>query len=202
MLRSLVLTVSVVSAVFALTACTTSATRTSSFATPATTLKVCSGYGCALSERFQPTEAETAEISAIMTSGSSSPQSEREAIKRAIGLFERIARRHLRYQPDVEKAYQKNIGKRGQMDCVDESLNTTGYLKFLEARNLLQHHRVRLHYAERGVLVDGRYPHKSAVIIDKSNTAWSVDSWYHPDGVEPQIMQLSEWRRVRDSFRL
>ncbi len=186
----------------ALSGCSQTTGQTSTFASPAATLKVCSGYGCVISEKFQPSEPEIAEIRSIMASGVSDAQSERTAIKRAIGYFERVARKHLRYRPDIEKAYQKNIGKRGQMDCVDESLNTTGYLAFMQARGMLQHHKVRSRYAERGLLVDGRYPHKSAVIIDQGGTSWTVDSWYHADGVEPQIMRLSAWRKVRDSFQL
>jgi len=189
-------------ATLTLSACTASTQSSSTFATPSATLKVCSGYSCTIVERFQPTETEIAEIEVIMSFGVGSPEAERDALKKAIGYFERTARKHLKYRPDVEKAYQKNIGKRGQMDCVDESLNTTGYLQFMESRNLLTHHRVRKRYAERGLLVDGRYPHKSAVVLDGSGTAWAVDSWYHKDGVEPQIMKLSAWRRVRDSFNL
>ena len=135
-----------------------------------------------------------------MAGGVGSAEAERQSIKQAIGYFERVARGHLRYKPDIKKAYQKNIGKRGQMDCIDESLNTTGYLKFIESRGLLKHHSVRKRYAARGLIVDGRYPHKSAVIDEINGPSWSVDSWYHADGVEPEIMKLSDWRRVRDSF--
>ncbi len=186
----------------ALSGCSATTGQTSNFAAPPATLKVCSGYGCVISEKFQPTESEIAEIRSIMISGEADAAAERAAIKRAIGLFERTARKHLRYRPDVKKAYQKNIGKRGQMDCVDESLNTTGYLTFMQALGMLKHHKVRSRYAERGLIVDGRYPHKSAVIIDQSGTSWTVDSWYHADGIEPEIMRLSAWRKVRDSFQL
>ncbi|MDD9910640.1 MAG: hypothetical protein OXR62_13240 [Ahrensia sp.] len=185
-----------------LSGCNATVSTTSTHGLAVETLKVCSGYGCKISDTFQPSEEDVERLVAIMKDGAASPEAERTAIKRAIAEFETTARRHLRYQPDVKKAYQKHLGKRGQMDCVDESLNTTGYLAFMAHRGLLKHHRVRKHYAERGLIVDGRYPHKSAVIIDSAETVWTVDSWYHDDGVEPEIMRLSAWRKVRDSFSI
>ena len=173
-----------------------------SYAVSAPVLKVCSGYGCILEDRFSFSEPEVTELRGLFEGSGASPEAEREAIQRAIGRMEQMARRHLRYRPDVKKAYQINAGKRGQMDCVDESLNTTSYLKFLDGLGLFKHHKPRQRYAERGFIVDGRYPHKSAVIIDASGNAWTVDSWYEKDGAEPQIMPLKAWKKVRDSFRL
>lgn len=164
-------------------------------------MKVCSGYGCILEDRFSFSQAETAELKALFEPATG-PEGERLAIQKAIGRMEQMARRHLRYRPDIKKAYQKNAGKRGQMDCVDESLNTTSYLKFLDGRGFLKHHKPRRRFAERGFLVDGRYPHKSAVIVDAAGTEWTVDSWYEGDGSQPQIMRLRAWKKVRDSFQL
>lgn len=187
----------------ALSGCTTAGgVRTSAYAAPQATLKVCSGYGCQIADHFSLSENEFAQLATILKAGETSPAEERAAIAEAVGWFERTARRHLKYQADEKKAYQRNIGKRGQMDCVDESLNTTVYLSFMQARGLLKHHRVRGHYAERGLIVDGRYPHKSAVIREKGGREWSVDSWYDANGERARIMPLAEWRQVRDSFSL
>jgi len=181
--------------------CTSSATVSrATFAASPPQLSVCSGYGCILKDTFSFSIPEIEELGLILAQGASSPEAERGAVGKAIGRMEQMARGHLRYRPDVKKSYQKHAGKRGQMDCVDESLNTTGYLRFLHSKGFLKHHKPRRRYAERGLLVDGRYPHKSAVMIDAAGAQWTVDSWYDGDGSAARIMPLGAWKKVRDSF--
>ncbi len=163
-------------------------------------IKVCSGYGCIISDHFSFTATDNEELIKSMTSSVGSAASERAAIAQTIGLMERKARSKLRYRPDIRKAYIKNSAKRGQMDCVDESLNTTAYLYHLYGLGLLKFHKPKRHYAERGFILDGRYPHKSAVITDQSGKRWTVDSWYGDDGQPAQVMEHAKWRKVRDSF--
>ena len=185
-----------------LSACVSSSTTAvSSFSseTKPARLSVCSGYGCILKDRFEFTKSEERRLKAIMAQGGGSPGAERKAISAAIATMEKMARRHLRYQPDVEFSYQKNAGKRGQMDCIDESLNTTGYLKFLKRRGWLKHHTPYDRYAARGIILDGRYPHKSARMTDTTGVDWAVDSWKGRDGKPPQIMQLAKWYKDRNS---
>ena len=83
--------------------------------------------------------------------------------------------------------------ERGQMDCVDESTNTTRILKLLEQQGLLKHHKV-MRRASRGFFADGRYPHFTAVLKDPSGREWVVDSWYEPAGGPPDIMPLEKWK--------
>ncbi len=169
-------------------------------ATSNNVIKVCSGYGCVISDTFTFTDADNTDLKVSMSNPDGTAAGERAAVALTIGLMERKARAKLRYRPDVRKAYIKNSSKRGQMDCVDESLNTTAYLKHLQALGLLKFHRPKKHYALRGFILDGRYPHKSAVMTDASGTRWTVDSWYGDDGQPAQVMKHAEWRKVRDSF--
>lgn len=78
------------------------------------------------------------------------------------------------------------------MDCVDESTNTRALLLYLERRKLLRHHTVERNVT-RGFLIDGRYPHATAVLQDRSGKKWAIDSWYEPTGGAPDIRPLSEW---------
>ena len=109
--------------------------------------------------------------------------------------METASRNRLNYSKDVEFSYQRHAKKRGQMDCVDESLNTISYLKHLKSRGLLRHHTPLRSYAERGLLVDGRYPHKSARMRDSQGVDWAVDSWKTPNGGEPEVFLLAKWYR-------
>ena len=50
--------------------------------------------------------------------------------------------------------------------------------------------------SSRGLFVDGRYPHATAVIKDKeTGEIFAVDSWFEPGGGPPDIMLLSEWKK-------
>ena len=56
---------------------------------------------------------------------------------------------------------------KGQMDCVDESTNTHGFLLYLANRGLLKFHKVG-RKVSRGFFLDGRYPHWTAIVIDQA----------------------------------
>lgn len=80
------------------------------------------------------------------------------------------------------------------MDCVDESINTERFLRFLENKKLIHFHKVEKR-TSRGIFIDGRYPHWTAVITDNDNKKWAVDSWYEAGGGMPDIMPLSDWKK-------
>lgn len=191
-----------VAVLLGLTGCNSVGKQTgeSSYGAPSPVVKVCSGYGCEHKQKFNFSKSDLKELELIMRDAKASPQSEQLAIKKAIARMENMVRRGLRHKKDVRKSFGQGSGVRGHMDCVDESLNTTAYLTLLKEKGWLHYHTPRRYYAERGLLVDGRYPHKSAVMIDNQGTKWSVDSWYGATGEEPRIMLLKDWRRVWDSW--
>jgi hypothetical protein len=168
------------------------------YAAPVSNLTICSGYGCIIKDKLAFAEQIRVDLEQIMEPGRESAEAERTALKSAIAYMEAAARDTLRYKPDIEFSYQKNRHKRGQMDCVDESLNTISFLKYLQSHGLLRFHKPLPHYANRGLLVDGRYPHKSARMRDNQGNDWAVDSWKRPNGGEPEIMTLAKWYRGRN----
>lgn len=165
------------------------------YAAPSKTLTVCSGYSCIIKDKLVFDDEVDINLKQIMDGGQDNPAAEREALKQAIAYMETASRDKLRYSRDVEFSYQKNAKKRGQMDCVDESLNTISYLRYLKARGLLRHHTPLKRYAERGLLVDGRYPHKSARMRDNQGVDWAVDSWKSANGGQPEVFLLAKWYR-------
>ena len=165
------------------------------YGAPSKAFTVCSGYGCVIKDKLVYDEEIDLTIRQIMEQGRESAPAERAALKQAIAFMETASRKKLRYARDVEFSYQKNSGKRGQMDCVDESLNTISYLKYLHAHGYLRYHVPLRHYAQRGLLVDGRYPHKSARMRDNQGVDWAVDSWKRPNGGQPEIFLLAKWYR-------
>lgn len=184
-----------------LVACSSTAIETArpvssaSYGAPAQVLTVCSGYGCIIKDRYTVAAEVDNKLREIMAPGAASAEAERAALKQAIAYLETATRDSLRFSRDIAFSYQRNAHKRGQMDCVDESLNTIVYLKHIHALGLLKHHKPLPRYAERGLLVDGRYPHKSARMRQNNGVDWAVDSWKSDNGGEPEIFLLSQWYR-------
>ena len=174
--------------------------ESSAYGAPTKALTVCSGYGCIIKDKLTLGEDVASELQRIMEPGRESAEAERAALRQAIAYMETAARAKLRFtSKDVEFSYQRHVGKRGQMDCVDESLNTISYLKYLHAKGLLRYHTPIARFAERGALFDGRYPHKTARMRDRQGVDWAVDSWKTANGGLPEIFLLSKWYKLRNS---
>jgi len=162
-------------------------------AAPAKGIDICHGYGCAFRSRLDLGPADDRKFASIMAYGRASPEAERKAIAGAVSYFEKRAQQvtGVRDQPRSEFGASKI---RGQMDCVDESTNTDALLRYLARRGLLRHHKV-VARDSRGFLLDGRYPHWTAVIQAPDGGRWVVDSWYAPMGGAPDIIRLGDWKQ-------
>lgn len=161
--------------------------------TPATgTLTVCHGFSCHFSTRLR-LDRRDADTFARHFARASTPAAERDAISRAVQYFETRATRAIGRR-DGPKSTSAQARRFGEMDCIDESQNTRSLLIYLAGRGLLRHHSVEQN-ASRGLLLDGRYFHSTAVVRDSAGRRWAVDSWYEPAGGPPDIMPLEEWRK-------
>ena len=154
-------------------------------------IRVCHGYSCKYEARVVLGAPDARRIGAIMAGGKQSPQGERAAIGQAVAYFDRRAFEAIgiRDQPRSELGA---AGVRGQLDCIDESTNTRSFLRYLDRRRLLRHHQVGTNIS-RGMLIDGRYFHSTAVISGPGGKEWAVDSWYSTTGGQPDIMPLDQW---------
>lgn len=180
-------------ALFGLSGCLSeSSNYTASLSAPPTeTVIACHGFNCRMRTRVAFTIADTASLSSIMEKGMASPAAERAAISRAVQYYEERAAKAIGVR-DEGKSDITESGRRGQMDCIDESTNTRSLLVYLDSHKLVRHHKV-LRNVSRGMLVDGRYPHSTAVLRDPAGQKWAVDSWYEPTGGAPDIMPLEAW---------
>ncbi len=69
-------------------------------------------------------------------------------------------------------------------------------LLVLEELKLLRFHKVDAPEA-RGYLIDGRPPHATAVLTEKtSGVRWAVDSWTRGYGQAPEVMPLAVWQTL------
>lgn len=153
---------------------------------------VCHGNTCRYITTLSLTRAEWRQVSELFSTVTSAGE-ERERIRQAIGLLEVIIGE--KTGTSMERGENASGGTpEGQMDCVDESTNTTVYLTLMQRENLLQWHRVQ-HRVSRGVS-SLQWPHFTAVIRDmQSGLPYAVDSWFLDNGQPPFIVPLAEWQR-------
>jgi hypothetical protein len=157
---------------------------------------VCHGYTCRIVTPVRFNSAEIAKIAGALAEGAGDASAERDAISKAVQVFETIVGARIGTANDLP-GMQFGQGTDDQMDCIDEATNTTGLLLFLESHGFLKHHRVEAPSA-RGFFVDLRYPHATAVLTDlDSGEKWAIDSWPRANALPPVIMRLAEWKRSR-----
>lgn len=154
----------------------------------------CRGYGCAIRDRVSLNKKEWKQVAQNFKKVKTAEQ-ERAAISRSIGWFERNVGEKTGTSVDVAGTFSK-VGK-FQLDCVDESTNTTIYLSMLEQKKLLKFHKVS-RPTSRGPLTGmahGRFwPHFTAVIYDaETGQPYAVDSWFRDNGQPADIVTIREW---------
>lgn len=155
-------------------------------------LYVCHGFDCSYKTKLDVGAPDASRFAEIMAGGGGSAAAERVAISKSVQYFEDRAAQQIGIR-DKPKSDISQSRERGQMDCIDESTNTRTLLRFLNERGLLKFHSVEMNVS-RGLFVDGRYPHSTAVLREKAGgQRWAVDSWYEPMGGPPDIMPLEAW---------
>ena len=159
----------------------------------AQTFNVCHGYDCTYRTKVTLSSKEENRIRNLLQKAGRSANDERKALQTAVAIFEERSTATIGVRDKPKMQFGKARIK-GQMDCVDESINTDSFLRYLQSRGWLKHHTV-VRRTTRGSFIDGRYPHWTAVIKDTSGQNWAVDSWYEAGGGLPDIMPLQEWKR-------
>lgn len=130
-------------------------------------------------------------VTAPLRAPAADAAAERQQIASAVALMEQVV------GTLTDTAHDKGRNDIGGpadnwMDCIDESTNTTSYLRMFAREGLLRHHTVEDRQT-RGWFLFG-YPHTSAVIRERDNgREYAVDSWFHDNGVAPEIVPVEVW---------
>lgn len=156
---------------------------------------VCSQHDCRTRVQVSLDPPSWARIERRFIPLAASAAEERAQVAGAIGLMEQLV-------ADVADTHHdkggdfNGLGEPGsQLDCVDESVNTTTYLTLFQQQGLLRRHRV-LHRTSRGYLFFGGWPHFTAVIEDRdTGKVWVVDSWFRDNGAAADILPVGQWRK-------
>ncbi len=154
---------------------------------------VCNHYDCAGKSSVRFTPKQWQEIRSLFTPHASNAEKERVLIAEAVAKMEGIiGLQNNTFADQACNNFKKPI-ESYQLDCVAETINTTIYLKLLEAANLLHHHKV-IYPANRSVALMF-FLHFSAAIKEIYNgNLFVVDSWFYANGEKPDIVSRKLWQ--------
>jgi hypothetical protein len=160
---------------------------------PSQVLTVCHGFDCTYRNQFVLTPARISYFRGTLGAAHSA-RDERKALGRAVAWFDRESGRAASTVGRIAYAGAATRSGPGQMDCIDLTANVTELLLVLERNKLLKFHRLG-EPVSRGLIIDGKRPHTTPVIVEIANgKQWSVDSWTKAYGQIPDIIAISEWR--------
>ena len=156
---------------------------------------VCSQHNCQTRTRAALEPEQWEQIVALFAPPADSAAAEREQIARAIGRMEQLVADFANTHHDKAGDFNGFTQPGSQLDCVDESINTTTYLTLFEQKGLLRWHRVLDRTVRHPWILDF---HWTAVIEDRTTgVRYAVDSWYLDNGQPPYIQQLEDWQVKR-----
>lgn len=154
----------------------------------------CRGYGCAFRDRVSLDRKEWQQVQNQFRDATT-PEKERQAISRTIGMLEQKIGAKTGTSGDIAGTFGE-VGTY-QLDCVDESTNTTIFLAMLEKQKLLKFHKVSAPTTRTPItgMAGGRFwPHQTAVIFEiPSKEPYAVDSWFRDNGFPADIVRLDDW---------
>jgi hypothetical protein len=154
---------------------------------------ICHGHGCRLRSQVGLTDLEWDPVADLFAEPAASAAIERGRIATAIGILETAVGRKTGTSED-EGGTLNAVSGNLQLDCVDETTNTSIYLTLLARAGYLKWHKIE-GWAGRGALIDGNWPHQTAVILElRSKTPYAVDSWFEHNGRAAHVVPLAEWR--------
>jgi len=153
---------------------------------------ICRGYGCPYTDKVSLSDAEWREVTKPLRVKAKTPEEERRHIARYIAGMEKIVGKKTGTDTDREGATFFGHDEY-QLDCIDETVNTSRYLGLVEKEGLLVWHKM-VAPLRRGDLVDGRWPHNTASIEEKATgKRYTVDSWFFANGEEPVMIPAEQW---------
>ena len=151
----------------------------------------CSGLGCEFLQEVGLNGDEWDSIRARFEPTADSAAEERAQVAAAVAQFEKLTGRKTGTTEDLGGTWP-GFMLSGQLDCVDETMNTQTLLRLVAAEGLLRWHTIA-RPAGRGSFLDG-LPHRTAVLAEReSGTEYAIDSWFYDNGEKPEVVLLAQW---------
>lgn len=157
-------------------------------------IPVCYDFGCSTRQVIGLSDEEWQGVLGWLQPAAISAEEERKRISQAVGWIEELIGRHTPTHLDKAKNDLLPSQAEGQQDCIDESLNTTTYLRLLEHEGLLKWHRV-VDRAYRKAILDQHWSGQIQEIA--TGQGYVVDSWFSANGHLPFIQKVEKWKEIR-----
>ncbi len=162
-------------------------------------LFVCHGYECRLKTAIALRAHELDQIRKLMAPGQAGPAAERAAIATTIAWLEDRVAPIAGTAADRDYRDLLSGSDPAQLDCIDEAANSTSYMMVIRNLGLLKYHTIG-HPISKGFLLDGRYPHVTALLLEnETGEPYAIDSWIFANGEEPVVMTLQDWKDTSSS---
>ena len=156
---------------------------------------VCHGFGCTYRTLIGFGAGDRARLQSLMAGAKASAAAERKGIGAAYSWFEKRVAPEAGTGKAIARTTPIYARDRGQFDCFDKTHNATELLALLAHYGLLHHHVIDVPQS-RGLLIDLRPHHTTAVIKEKATgKRWSVDGWTRNNGELPDIFPMEEWAK-------
>lgn len=153
----------------------------------------CSSYGCTNVQQVAFNDDEWQSIIAIFNDLPATASVERHILPQAIAMMERIIGPKTGTSDDIARSWTLTFANRGQLDCIDESINTTTYLELLQQAGYVRFHSIGK-IALRGQGMDIKLLHNTATLIEKDTGAeFAIDSWFRANGIKADVVPLRDW---------
>lgn len=153
----------------------------------------CHGYGCYQKTVVGFNSNDWQKIKDIFKNKAQDAQEERVLIAQAVADIEKYVGKISGTENDLPKAPIIRKSNK-ELDCIDETINTTKYLGFLEKENLFYFHKL-FKPVHKGIFIDGVYPHNSATIKEiETGQIYVVDSYIFENGGTPVIRTFEDWK--------
>lgn len=163
-------------------------------ASPLPSIAVCHNWGCKQNHPFTPNAVQWQTLAHLFEPPPRNPAEERQRVAKAIAYMETVTGPVVGTAEDLDRN-TRGDSLRGQMDCIDESTNTSRYLNLFQDAGWLHWHRTAPRARRSWYIVDQHY---TAVLEEReSRRRYAVDSWYGPNGALPEIQPLEDWYRKR-----
>lgn len=157
-------------------------------------IPVCMNFSCKDTQLVGLDQEEWDSIANWLRPAAEDAGTERLNIVKAIGWFEAVVGQHTPTHRDLGGDLGDPAATfPGQLDCIDESLNTTTYLKLFEQEGLLKHHRV-VERAYRRAITDQHWAGQIETLDGKER--WVIDSWFQNNGYLPYLQSTAEWNDI------
>lgn len=155
--------------------------------------EICVGGGCAEVMQVALTEQEWQIVEGVFLQHGkvTDAAKEREKIALAIGVMETIVGKKTDTDGDLAGTFG-NSNYVGQLDCNDEAINSTTYMRLMRGHGLVTFHEVT-DMRTRNFFFSG-WPHTTAVIRESATgEMFAVDSWFYDNGFPATIVPIADW---------